>query len=306
MKKALKMTGIIIVSAIGLIIIAVTLFINLSSQFGRTPSKEQIEKYSALANFTDGKFRNLHDSPMNVSIVKLFREFTKSAPDRKPKSEIKVTGINSANIENADSNQTKLFWFGHSTFLLLMDGKKILLDPVFSQIPSPVPFFGTKRYSQELPITIEELPSIDAVIISHDHYDHLDYASITKLKNKVDKFFVPTGVKNHLLRWEVDEKKITELYWWEDVEFDSTKLVCTPARHFSGRGMFDRASTLWASWVIQGKKEKIFFSGDSGYDTHFKEIGDEFGPFDITLMECGQYNEDWKYLHMMPEETAQA
>ena len=142
--------------------------------------------------------------------------------------------------------------------------------------------------------------------MSHDHYDHLDYETIQKLKDKVGVYFTPLGLGNHLIEWGVNKERINELNWWDSIDFDGIKLICTPARHFSGRGLFDRATTLWCSWVIEGKKDNVFFSGDSGYDTHFKEIGEKYGPFDISLMECGQYNEDWKLLHMMPEETVQA
>ncbi len=214
--------------------------------------------------------------------------------------------VDSINIENHRSDTTRLIWFGHSTFLLEMDGKKILIDPMLSQKPSPISFLGATRYSKDLPILAEKPPFIDAVILSHDHYDHLDYESIQKLKEKVGQFFTPLGLGNHLIEWGVEKEKINELNWWDSIEFETIKLICTPARHFSGRGIFDRATTLWCSWVIEGKIDNLFFSGDSGYDTHFKQIGENFGPFDIALMECGQYNENWKLLHIMPEEAAQA
>jgi L-ascorbate metabolism protein UlaG (beta-lactamase superfamily) len=305
MRKIYKMTGILTVSIIGIILIGGTLFLNWSPEFGKTPDKEQKKEYSKSGNFRDGKFTNQHSSPMDLNYWKLFKELIKKAPNRNPKMNIEVENVDSITIENKRS-ETQLCWFGHSTFLLLMDGKKILIDPMLGQTPSPVSFLGTKRYSADLPITAEELPFIDAVILSHDHFDHLDYKSINKLKNKVGRFFTPLGVGNHLISWGIAEDKITELNWGESIEFESINLVCTPARHFSGRGLFDRAATLWCSWVIKGTKDNIFFSGDSGYDTHFKEIGNRYGPFDISLMECGQYNEDWKLLHMMPEEAVQA
>ena len=306
MKKIFKMIGITLSAIIGLIIISTILFISCSPQFGKSVTKEQRIEYSKLENFKDGKFINQHHSPMNVNYWEVFKELTKKAPNRNPSKYILVEKIDSIEIENHSKDITYLTWFGHSTFLLEIDGKKILIDPMFGKVPAPHPLLGMKRYSKELPIEIEKLPFIDAVILSHDHYDHLDYESIQKLKNKVGKFYTPLGVGNHLKSWGVIEEKIIELNWWESVEFDSISLVCTPARHFSGRGLFDRATILWCSWVIRGKKDNVFFSGDSGYDTHFKEIGEKFGPFDITLMECGQYNEDWKLLHMMPEETVQA
>ena len=306
MKKIIRMTGISIAAIFGLVVIIGIIFLNFSPQFGKGNNKVQKKEYSKLLNFRNGKFTNQHPSPMDVNYWKIFKELTKNAPNRNPTKSIQIEKIDSASNKSHDANITQLTWFGHSTILLEIDGKKILIDPILSKTPSPISFLGAKRYSNSIPIEAEELPFIDAVILSHDHYDHLDYKTIKQIKNKVGRFYTPLGVGNHLKYWGVIEEKITELNWWESVEFDSISLVCTPARHFSGRGLFDRATTLWCSWVIKGTKNNIYFSGDSGYDTHFKEIGDKYGPFDISLMECGQYNEDWKLLHMMPEETVKA
>ncbi|MCP3928897.1 MAG: hypothetical protein GY705_07340 [Bacteroidetes bacterium] len=300
------MTGISIAVIFGLIIIIGILFMNCSPQFGKSVTNEKIEEYAKLGNFKNGKFINLNLSPMGINYWKLIKELTKNEPNRNPSKDILVEKIDSTTIENHNADITQLTWFGHSTFLLEIDGKKILIDPMLSRTPSPISFLGAKRYSNSIPIEIEKLPFIDIVILSHDHYDHLDYKTIKQIKNKVGRFYTPLGVGNHLKHWEVGEEKITELNWWENIEFDSIRFVCTPARHFSGRGLFDRATTLWCSWVIKGTKDNIYFSGDSGYDIHFKEIGEKYGPFDISLMECGQYNENWKLLHMMPEETVQA
>lgn len=299
------MTTIIIASIVGVLIIAGLLFLHFSPQFGQKLTSDQQKEFAKLDNFKTGKFQNLHKSPMEINFWKALKEMTKKAPNRNPSQEIDVQTIDSATLAKNDTS-TQVFWFGHSTFLIIMDGKKILIDPVFSTTPSPVSFLGPKRYAKNLPISMEELPFIDAVIISHDHYDHLDYATIKNIKHKAGQFFTPLGVKNHLVAWGVAADKVTALNWWDTVAFDHIQLVCTPARHFAGRGLLDRSTTLWSSWIIKGHKDNIFFSGDSGYDIHFKEIGDKYGPFDLSLMECGQYNEDWKYLHMMPEETAQA
>lgn len=309
MKKLKKIIKMILLSIVGIVlflVITVALFVNLSPQFGKGPTKEQQEVYNKSGHFENGKFVNTHASPMDVNFGKVLKEMIKKDPTRKPSKTIAVEKIDSLNIVNTNDSITQLTWFGHSTFLLEMDGKKILIDPMFGDTPSPHPWLGVKRYSKELPIEVEQLPAIDAVILSHDHYDHLDYESIKKLKDKVAHYYAPLGVGNHLIEWGVDPKNVHEFNWWDATNIDNIELVCTPARHFSGRGLTDRASTLWASWVIKGKKSNIFFSGDSGYDDHFKEIGKKYGPFDIALMECGQYNQDWKYIHMMPEETAQA
>lgn len=300
------MIGISIAAIIGLIIIFVSLFLNLSPQFGKSPTKQQKLEYIKSGHYEKGKFINQNPTFMDLHPWELIKEMLVKATNRKPQKNIFVEKIDSAAINNHKPDITQLTWFGHSTFLLEIEGMNILIDPMFGESPSPLSFAGSKRYSEELPIEIEELPYIDAIILSHDHYDHLDYKSIQKLKEKVGQYYTPLGVGNHLVKWGIASEKIHELNWWEDIEFGGLKLVCTPARHFSGRGLFDRANTLWCSWVITGKKDNIFFSGDSGYDTHFKEIGEKYGPFDISLMECGQYHENWKLFHMMPEETVQA
>ena len=306
MKKTFKMIGIYLIVIIGLIIIVVALFLNLSPQFGKDATKEQKLEYAKSGYFKEGKFVNQSLTVMDLNYWDLIKKMFEDAPNRKPKGNIHVEKIDSLTIEKHIDSITQLTWFGHSAFLLEMDGKKILIDPMFGDSPSPHPLLGPKRYSKELPIEIEKLPFIDAIIFSHDHYDHLDYGSVQKLKGKVGEYYVPLGVGNHLVEWGVEKEKIHELKWWDTINLDGIELVCCPARHFSGRGMFNRASTLWCSWVIKGKKDNIYFSGDSGYDAHFKKIGEKYGPFDISLMECGQYNKDWILFHMMPEETAQA
>ena len=189
--------------------------------------------------------------------------------------------------------------------MLEMDRLTLFLDPMLGSASSPVSFMS-KRFKYEKPIDINSVPKLDAVILSHDHYDHLDYPTIMKLKERVTHFYTPLGVGSHLKRWGIDESIITELDWWESVEIGNLKLIAAPARHFSGRGLSDRNKTQWASWIINGANERIYFSGDSGYGPHFKEIGDKFGPFDFAMIECGQYNELWEAIHMMPEQTIQA
>ena len=190
--------------------------------------------------------------------------------------------------------------------MIEMDGKVILLDPMFGQVASPHPWMGTNRYNSTFPLEIEELPKIDVVVFSHDHYDHLDYGSVDALKDKVDHWLVPWGLDNHLVSWGVNPNKISALDWWQESIRIDIEFVLTPSRHFSGRGITDRMVTLWRSWVIKGASDNIYFSGDGGYGSHFKEIGEKYGPFDIGLMECGQYNEKWADIHMMPEESVQA
>lgn len=201
--------------------------------------------------------------------------------------------------------QPTLYRLGHSSVLLQLDGKLLLLDPVFGERASPVSWAGPKRF-HPVPITAEDLPEIDAVIISHDHYDHLDKATIAALQHKTKRFIVPLRVGEHLTRWGVDKSHITELDWWQSTQLDSLEITAAPTQHFSGRGLFDRDKTLWASWALRGQQARVYFSGDSGYFTGFKEIGERLGPFDLTLIETGAYNPLWHAIHMLPEESVQA
>lgn len=259
-------------------------------------------------NYVGGKFIYPLPTPMEMSfkeMSKIMTEMIKGGSNRKPSNGIPIDRWEPQQLLEVNS-EARLVWFGHSAFFLQVNGLNLLLDPMLGPSPSPVPMIGGKRYGGELPLSIDDLPPIDAVILSHDHYDHLDYGTIKKLKNKVRRFFVPLGVGAHLERWGVARERITSADWWDEMDFEGLKLACTPARHFSGRSMNDRYQTLWCSWVIDSGETKLYFSGDSGYGGHFKQIGDKYGPFDVTLMECGQYDMRWPLIHMMPEETVQA
>lgn len=307
-KKKIIRVLYIVLSLITLLIIIGVLFINLSPQFGGVASKQQQELFSKSKHYKDGKFLNNGGVKMEMSFKDSFKAMWilfKSNSKAEPNKNIAVQKIDSITIANYNS-KTRFIWFGHSTFLLQIKGKNLLIDPMFSNVPAPNPLLGNKRFSNKLPIEIEKLPSIDAVLITHDHYDHLDYESIQKLKDKVNIFYTPLGIGIHLLKWGVEKERIIELDWWQEIKFDELTIRCTPAQHFSGRGISDREKTLWCSWIIQSDDENLFFSGDSGYASHFKEIGDQYGPFDFAFMECGQYNNLWPLVHMLPEETAQA
>lgn len=303
------MIGISIGVIVTLVVVIAALFINISPEFGGTATDSQKANYAKGDNYADGKFVNEKEANMGMDLkssLKTMRQFLGSDPSRQPAAPQPIVSIDPDVVAQNPDSLTRISWFGHSAFLLQIDGKNLLLDPMLGPTPAPHPWLGTKRYTDELPIEIDELPSIDAVLISHDHYDHLDYGSIVKLKDKVGAFFVPLGVGAHFKAWGVDEAKIHESNWWDESEFEGLTFACTPARHFSGRGLFDRMTTLWASWVIIGEQDTIYFSGDSSYGPHFKEIGEKYGPFDFAMMECGQYNKLWADVHMMPEETAQA
>lgn len=287
-------------------IIAITLFLNFSPQFGASKKAKRTAKVLNSPNYNDGTFENKQKTVVmtDFKLSTFFEFFTDG--DKVPDIPIPVQTIQADQINALADSLTRITWFGHSTVLIETAGKTIFIDPMLGEVPAPIPWFGSKRFNLQLPIEIEGLPFIDVVLISHDHYDHLDYGSIKKLKEKVGRFYAPLGVGAHLKSWGISPDKIIEMDWWDSETYDDFTFISTPARHFSGRGMFDRNSTLWCSWVIQSKYTNIFFSGDGGYGNHFKEIGDKYGPFDFTMMECGQYNEQWAQIHMLPKQIPQA
>lgn len=253
-----------------------------------------------------GKFQNSEIDYQSslANILNIAKEYWRvERKEAVPKSSIPVTKLTSSSLE-ADEHDA-IFRLGHSTLLIKLNQEFILIDPVFSERASPVQWAGPKRFHQP-PISINDLPNIKAVIISHDHYDHLDKAAVKELADKVELFLTPLKVGQYLRDWGVSKEKIVELDWWQNQKVAGVNITATPAQHFSGRGLFDKDESLWASWVIEHKNMKIFYSGDSGYFSGFKEIGQRFGPFDYTMIETGAYNELWREIHMTPEQSLQA
>jgi L-ascorbate metabolism protein UlaG (beta-lactamase superfamily) len=287
------------------LIAGVLLLMSYSTMGDDMPNKADHTKHLDVSHREQGAYVNADPSVKQDmsnlgSILKryLFEKRTDPKPDKVPLEMINATDLH-ANDENS------LYRLGHSSILLKLEGKLWLTDPVFSERASFAQWIGPKRF-HPVPVDIESLDHIEGVIISHDHYDHLDEHSIKTLSNKVNHFIVPLGVDAHLRDWGIPQEKIHALDWWQSIEIESVELTATPAQHFSGRGLFDGNETLWASWVIKTNEQSVFFSGDSGYFDGFKLIGERFGPFDITLMETGAYDKDWADIHMMPEESVQA
>ncbi|MGB3777543.1 MAG: MBL fold metallo-hydrolase [Tunicatimonas sp.] len=303
------MIGIFGLALLAIGLLAAGLFVYLSPEFGGRATAAEQEAYARSDNYAEGKFTNLIPTSMRMdgrTMASIIRDYVRGVPHGVPSVPPPVVLVDSATIVRAPDTLTRVTWFGHSAVLLEIDGQRLLLDPMLGEVPAPHPWLGQSRFSEGLPITIDQLPAIDAVLISHDHYDHLDYGSIRLLKVKVNDFYVPLGVGAHLRRWGVAESAIHELNWWDETTRGDLNLVLTPARHFSGRGLTDRDATLWGSWVIRGQQNTLYFSGDSGYGPHFAEIGERYGPFDLAMIECGQYDTRWGQIHMMPEESAQA
>lgn len=269
--------------------------------FGKFPDTNRKKHFNTLPNYSKGQFQNLIDTPAlaeDKKMVSVLWEFMGKYPDTFPKQAIPFVHTD---IKNLSVDDDVLIWFGHSSYFIQTDKRRFLIDPVFSGSASPIKgsvkaFPGTNHYQAS------DFDHIDVLFISHDHWDHLDYSTIKQLKNKVDKVVCGLGVAQHFEYWGWDKNKIIEKNWYESVElFAGFEVTVTPARHFSGR-LFSRNISLWVSYVLQTPSKKLFLGGDSGYGPHFAEIGKQFGAFDLAILECGQYNKNWPYIHSLPQE----
>ncbi|QJR82851.1 hydrolase [Alteromonas pelagimontana] len=263
---------------------------------------------TSSAHFKDGKFSN--DEPVaENSVWKILSIMKRSIMDEKidpiPKTAIPVKSVTSSQLENLPDEGVFTVKLGHSSILLKVNGELWLLDPVFSERASPFSFTGPKRFHAP-PISLSDLPHIDRVLISHNHYDHLDKPTMKALAKKAGAYFVPLGVKSDLVKWGIDPESIHEFDWWQEKTLPAGMVAFTPSRHFSGRALTDGNTSLWGSWVLKTAYESLFFSGDSGYFSGFKQIGERFGPFDLTMIEAGAYDKDWPEIHMTPEQSVQA
>ena len=301
LKKAmLILTGIVLI-----LFISGCIFMN-QAKFGKHPSGKRLELVKQSPNWRDGAFQNLSPTPALTEGVSFFKVFTQfffgKKIDVKPTKPLPSEKVDLLHLDPA---QDVLVWFGHSSYFLQLDGITFLVDPVLSGAASPVSFTtnafaGTDRYK------VEDLPKIDFLLITHDHWDHLDYETVLQLKSKVDQIVCSLGTGEHLEYWGFDTAKISEKDWNETVKFPKNVTIHTaPARHFSGRG-FKRNQALWTSYILEINDKRIFIGGDSGYDSHFKQIGEKFKSFDLAILENGQYNKNWKYIHMMPDEVLKA
>ncbi len=256
----------------------------------------------------DCRFRNMPNpqaKPSQAAWNIWTRFFTAKKEGTVPVDPIPVRRLNRAALESWDPAANHIVRLGHSSHLLKLRGKFWLIDPVFSERVSPVQWAGPRRFHPP-PLPLSELPPIEGLVLSHDHYDHLDTATIEYLRARVQRYFVPLGVGKRLVEMGVAADRIKEMDWWDKTSHDGIELTAAPAQHFSGRTLWDRDTTLWASWIVQSGEQRIFYSGDSGYFPGFKQIGERFGGFDIALMENGAYDSYWPSVHMTPEETVLA
>lgn len=275
------------------------------------PTEEDQRRIAASPQFSavDRRFRNEPnpDAQASSGALSIWTRFLFGTKvGTVPVDPIPVRPLTRADLDALSGTANHVVRLGHSSHLLKLQGGYWLIDPVFGERVSPFSFAGPKRF-HPTPLPLEALPPITGLILSHDHYDHLDRPTIEYLRERVERYFVPLGVGARLLEMGVARERITEFDWWQADEHAGVNLTATPAQHFSGRSLTDRNSTLWASWVLQAGGQRIFFSGDSGYFPGFKEIGQRLGPMDLALMENGAYNpEDWPAVHMTPEQTLKA
>ncbi len=296
-----------LLALIGLFVLAFILYFLFAPRIGSDPTGDRLARIQRSAAYSDGRFQNVVETNMDMPfrvLLKVLGEQIKGGEGRKPKDVLPTVPFDKEEWAAVPATSFAVAWFGHSSLLIKMGGTTFLVDPVFGERASTFSFAGPTRFAYDRHMTVEQLPPVDMVLLSHDHYDHLDHTTIAQLKDK--RFLAPLGVGAHLEHWGVPANAITELDRWESIAIGGTRLTLTPTRHFSGRGLRNRFSTLWGAWVMETGQQRIFFGADSGYSPTFKEIGERFGVFDLALLECGAYNENWASIHMMPEETAQA
>ncbi|WP_316633392.1 MBL fold metallo-hydrolase [uncultured Flavobacterium sp.] len=289
-----------------IILVVILSFFLLHPRYGKRPSGERLALIQKSPQYRNGKFENINYTPElaeGYGYFNIISEFLFKKVDRKIPTDI-IPSVKT-NLHEIPLDQDIMVWFGHSSYYIQLERKRFLIDPVFSGNASPI--IGTTKAFKGTDIyTADDLPEIDYLLITHDHYDHLDYTTIMELKSKIKKIICPLGVGSHFEFWKFPTQNIIEKDWHEKVILDQNiTLYTAPARHFSGRS-FKRCNTLWTSFILETKDFKMYLGGDSGYDSHFAEIGTKYGPFDIALLDNGQYNPAWKYIHNLPEDVIKA
>ncbi|MEZ0484737.1 MBL fold metallo-hydrolase [Fibrella aquatica] len=276
-----------------------------TAPFGTSASGNRLARIQQSKNYRDGSFQNIEQTDVmrrDASYLVMLKDNFSKPADVEPTNALPSV---QTDLNTLPATGTSVVWFGHSSYLIKSDGITVLVDPVLSGYASPVSFFG-KSFPGSNVYTAAQMPRIDVLVITHDHYDHLDYSTLIALRDRVTRVVVPLGVGAHLERWGYDPTRISELDWSENVTItEGLALTAVPARHFSGRGL-KRGGSLWSAYVLDINAKRIFLGGDSGYGPHFKTIGEQYGPFDLAMLECGQYGRDWPTIHMFPNEVAVA
>lgn len=260
------------------------------------------ERIARSPNRRGARFAN--PQPERMQPTAAIARWIRGAPDREPAGAVPIRTLRAADF-GAPSVAPSVVWLGHSTALVELSGVRILVDPVWSERCAPSQTFGPRRFHAP-PLALEALPPLDAVLLTHDHYDHLDRATVRAIAARVPRWLCPLGVGGHLERWGVAAGRVAEADWWEALSLGDVELVCTPARHFSGRGPFDRNRTLWSGWALRAPAGRIWLSGDGGMQRAFADIGERLGPFDLSLVEVGAYDRAWADIHLGPEQALQA
>jgi L-ascorbate metabolism protein UlaG (beta-lactamase superfamily) len=273
---------------------------------GLTAAQRGRTSFGSSAQHDSERFRNARPRPvegMGKTLSIAWNVLFNKPDGTMPTGALPVDKLTREQLDAAP--ERSLYRLGHSTMLLKLRGQFWLTDPVFSERASPFRNLGPKRFHAP-PIALADLPPLGGVILSHDHYDHLDRETVLALAATTGVFLTPLGVGDRLIEWGIDASRVRQFDWWQGTQIDGISFTATPAQHFSGRSLFDGNSTLWASWVIVDDDLRVFFSGDTGYFDGFRTIGERLGPFNVTLIETGAYDAQWPYVHMQPDETVQA
>ncbi|WP_156939608.1 MBL fold metallo-hydrolase [Desulfocurvus vexinensis] len=305
-KKQMKNILVILILVIASSVAVAVIFLNLP-MFGASPSGRRLDQISLSPHYDQlaGQFRNLEETPVLVNEKGFWADLREDLFNSKegltPDSPIPSV---KTDLKGLDRNRNLVVWMGHSSYFIQLDGRVILVDPIFSAYASPV-FFANKAFPGSNPFTARDLPEIDFLLITHDHWDHLDYPTAMALRPKIKNIVTGLGAGVHFSGWGFPDSMIHEADWNTTLPFDGLKIHILPARHFSGRSWWNN-KTLWVAFALEGKDHRIFLSGDSGYGSHFANIGEALGGFDLVSLDTGQYDADWPYVHMTPEEAAQA
>lgn len=273
--------------------------------FGSNNEGDRLQRLQRSEHYKNGVFVNPIPTSLAFNYWTMTKRFLFEGGRRTPERALSFPFLTPSTFGKSPATGLRLTWLGHSTVLVEIDGQRVLTDPVLSKRASPSTLAGPERFFQA-PLHLRDVPTLDAIVISHDHYDHLDHRTLLALDERTQRYFVPLGVAAHLIGWGIDEKKIEELDWWQGADHAGLHFVCTPARHFSGRSLTDTNRTEWASWSILGPSHRVFFSGDTGYFPGLADVGSRLGPFDVTLIESGAYDKLWADIHLGPENAIRA